>query len=163
MPRKASQMISGMRRRLTGPVCSHQSKSTPKFPNSRSGPPISDQAARAIDGLSRRERFTDNDDLVFVDDLGRHIDDWRLRRRFHAALEEAGLPKLRLHDLRHTFGTLAVQVFPLSDVKAYMGHADIATTMIYVHHVPQIDAADKLSELVTAAQNPVLGHVRETV
>jgi hypothetical protein len=30
-----------------------------------------------------------------------------------------------------------------------MGHADIATTMIYVHPVPQIDAADKLSDLVT--------------
>jgi hypothetical protein len=55
-----------------------------------------------------------------------------------------------------------VQAFPLSDVKAYMGHADIATTMIYVHHVPQIDAADKLSDLVTAAQNPVSGHVRDT-
>jgi hypothetical protein len=55
-----------------------------------------------------------------------------------------------------------VQAFPLSDVKAYMGHADIQTTMIYVHHVPQIDAADKLSELVTAAQNPVSGHVRDT-
>ncbi len=53
-------------------------------------------------------------------------------------------------------------VLPLSDVKAYMGHADIATTMIYVHHVPQIDAAKKLSELVTAAQGPVSGHVRDT-
>ncbi len=52
---------------------------------------------------------------------------------------------VRFHDLRHSFGTLAVQVFPLSDVKAYMGHADIATTMIYVHHVPQVDAAEKLS------------------
>jgi hypothetical protein len=112
--------------------------------------------------LGRRERFTGPDDLVFVDELGRHVDDWRLRRRFHAALERAGLPKLRLHDLRHTFGTLAVQAFPLSDVKAYMGHADIATTMIYVHHVPQIDAADKLSDLVTAAQNPVSGHARDT-
>ena len=44
-----------------------------------------------------------------------------------------------------------------------MGHADIATTMIYVHHVPQIDAADKLSDLVAAAQNPVSGHVRDTI
>jgi hypothetical protein len=34
---------------------------------------------------------------------------------------------------------------PLTDVKAYMGHAYIATTMIYVHHVPQVDAAEKLS------------------
>jgi integrase len=52
------------------------------------------------------------------------------------------------HDLRHTFGTLAVQAFALSDVKAMMGHADISTTMIYVHHVPQTDAAARLSALL---------------
>ena len=62
---------------------------------------------------------------------------------------------MRLHDLRHTFGTLAVQAFPLSDVKAYMGHADIATTMIYVHHVPQHDAADRLGRLVERADEVV--------
>jgi integrase len=49
------------------------------------------------------------------------------------------------HDLRHTFGTLAVQEFALSDVKAYMGHADITTTMIYVNHIPQHDATERLS------------------
>ncbi len=140
----------------------HGAEGDPKSGRVRSVPLI-DQAARALDGLSRRERFTGDDDLVFVDELGHHVDDWRLRRRFHDALERAGLPKIRLHDLRHTFGTLAVQAFPLSDVKAYMGHADIATTMIYVHHVPQIDAADKLSQLVTDAQGPVSGHVRDTV
>ena len=53
---------------------------------------------------------------------------------------------------------MAVQAFSLSDVKANMGHADIATTMTYVHHVPQIDAAEKLNELVTPAQTPVSGH-----
>jgi Phage integrase family len=56
--------------------------------------------------------------------------------------------RLQLHDLRHTFGTLAVRTYPLSDVRAYMGHADIATTMIYVHNTPQHDAADRLSELI---------------
>jgi hypothetical protein len=55
-----------------------------------------------------------------------------------------------------------VQAFRLSDVKAYMGHANTQTTMIHMHHVPQIDAADKVSELVTAAQNPVSGHARDT-
>jgi hypothetical protein len=55
---------------------------------------------------------------------------------------------IRFHDLRHTFGTIAVQAFPLTDVKAFMGHADIQTTIIYVHHVPQHDAADKLSKLL---------------
>ena len=29
-----------------------------------------------------------------------------------------------------------------------MGHADIATTMIYIHHVPQVDAAERLSRAV---------------
>jgi integrase len=40
-----------------------------------------------------------------------------------------------------------VQAFPLSDVKAYMGHADIQTTMIYAHHVPRHDAAAQLSAM----------------
>ena len=41
-----------------------------------------------------------------------------------------------------------MQAFPLSDVRAFMGHADIQTTIVYVHHVPQADAAEKLSRLV---------------
>ena len=32
-----------------------------------------------------------------------------------------------------------------------MGHADISTTMIYVHHVPQHDAAGKRSGVVSQA------------
>jgi hypothetical protein len=32
-----------------------------------------------------------------------------------------------------------------------MGHADIQTTMIYVHHVPKEAAADELSQAVAAA------------
>src|SRR5215211_7498628 len=67
---------------------------------------------------------------------------------------------MRLHDLRHTFGTLAVQAFPLSDVNAYMGHAQIETTMSYVHHVPHHDAADKLTALVADARRPVSVHLR---
>ena len=74
------------------------------------------------------------------------------RRRFRAGLEA-----LRFHDLRHTFGTLAVRVFPLTDVKALMGHADIQTTMLYVHHVPRHDAADKLSAALSAEVGPDVG------
>ena len=116
----------------------------PKSGRVRSVPMI-DQVATALDGLSRRPAWTGDEDLVFVNPAGEHIEDSALRRRFYAALEAAGLKHIRFHDLRHSFGTLAVQVFPLTDVKAYMGHADIATTMIYVHHVPQVDAAEKLS------------------
>ena len=123
---------------------------TPKSHKVRSVPLI-DQAARALDGLSRREHFTEDDDRVFVNEVGDVLGVDLLRRRFHKALTAAGLKPMRLHDLRHTFGTLAVQAFPLSDVKAYMGHANIQTTMIYVHHVPQHDAADRLGALVASS------------
>lgn len=117
--------------------------------------PLMDRAARALDGLSRREHFTGADDLVFVNTIGGHLDGDRLRRRFTKALDAAGLQRVRFHDLRHVFGTLAVQAFPLSDVKAFMGHADISTTMVYVHHVPQHDAADRLSRLVDGLGDPL--------
>ena len=78
-------------------------------------------------------QFQDFNIFVFVNTTGGVIDDSKLRRRYYAALEQAGLKRLNFHSLRHVFGTIAVQAFPLSDVKAYMGHADIQTTMIYVH------------------------------
>jgi integrase len=110
--------------------------------------PLIDEVVRVLDGLSRREHFTSADDLLFVNTVGNALDDSKLRRRFYRALERAGLRRIRFHDLRHSFGTLAVQVFPLSDVRAYMGHADIQTTMVYVHHVPADDAAERLSRAV---------------
>jgi integrase len=45
--------------------------------------PLVDQAARALDELSRRERWTGEEDLVFVNPVGRHIEDSALRRRFY--------------------------------------------------------------------------------
>ena len=110
--------------------------------------PMIDQVLRALDELSRRDDFTGEGDLVFVNPAGSYFDDSALRRRFYLARDRAALKPIRFHDLRHTFGTLAVQVFPLTDVKAFMGHADIATTMIYIHHVPQVDAAERLSRAV---------------
>ena len=110
--------------------------------------PLIDQAARALDELSRREHWTSDEDLVFVNPVGSYVEASALRRRFYLARDRAGLEAIRFHDLRHTFGTIAVQAFPLTDVKAFMGHADIQTTMIYIHHVPQRDAAEKLSRLV---------------
>ena len=44
-----------------------------------------------------------------------------------------------------------MQVWPLHDVQAYMGHADIQTTTIYVHHQPKASAADELTRAAAAA------------
>jgi hypothetical protein len=67
-----------------------------------------------------------------------------------ATLERSPLTRAENRSL-HTFGTLAVEVWPLHDVQAYTGHADIQTTMIHVHHQSKAAAADKLSQLVAPA------------
>ena len=114
------------------------------------GVPLSDEVARALDRVSRRERFVGEGDLVFPNGVGGHLDESRMRKRFRAALARAGLRPMRFHDLRHTFGTLGAQAWPLSTLRAYMGHADVSTTMVYVHHVPQHDAAARLDAVVGA-------------
>jgi integrase len=144
----------------------HRREGPPKSGVVRSVPLI-DQAAAALDGLSRRAMFTDPRDLVFCTGLGEPVSDDRLRERFYVALENAGLGEKRagadpmvFHDLRHTFGTLAVEAWPLHDVQAYMGHADIQTTMVYVHHQPKAAAAGQLSRLVSRS---IDGTFRDTV
>ncbi|MEK6271433.1 MAG: tyrosine-type recombinase/integrase [Actinomycetota bacterium] len=119
--------------------------------------PLIDQAARELDRLSRREHFTAPTDRVFTE-LGGPLNEDAMRDEFYAALTAAGLGRLRekpdpitFHDLRHTFGTLGAAVWPLHDLQGYMGHADIQTTMIYVHHVPKVVAADELTRAVDAA------------
>lgn len=114
--------------------------------------PLADQAAVVLDRLSKREKHTRKSDLIFCTEKGSHLDASWLRRRYvkarnlMLAASEDDLPVARWHDLRHTFGTrLAADGLPLSDVKALMGHADLQTTMIYVHHMPQHDLADRLT------------------
>jgi integrase len=84
---------------------------TPKSHRRRSVP-LSDQALVALDTLSRRERFTGPDDLVFGNEVGEHGSGDTTRDGLYDALEAAGLSDLRqthepivFHDLRHTFGT----------------------------------------------------------
>jgi integrase len=70
-----------------------------------------------------------------------------LYRRFRSAAKRAKLPELRLHDLRHSFGTQAIRVFNIYEVQRMMGHRHITTTERYLHYAPDPDAAAKLSGL----------------
>jgi len=117
---------------------------TPKSGKVRSVPLVPELIG-PLDRLSRREHFTGPDDLVFCNTVGEHLNGWALRRRYDAALEAAGLRRVRFHDLRHCFGSVAVRAFPLSDVQAMLGHAHVTTTMHYVHHRPGADDAARLS------------------
>jgi integrase len=133
-------------------------RKTPRSPTGSEASRCPNQAAVALDALSRREHFTAAADLVFCNVVGGHQLDDDVRDGFYDALDAADLGHLRekddpivFHDLRHTFGTLAVRSAPVTDVQHWMGHADLATTMRYVHYVPQHDNAAPLSAAFASA------------
>ena len=78
---------------------------------------------------------------MFVGELGAFLDGSALRRRYDRTLRRAGLRPLRFHDLRHTFGTRMIVRADIRRVQEWMGHADIQTTMKYLHDVPRHDDA----------------------
>jgi integrase len=86
------------------------------------------------------------DDLVFVGEAGGFVDGSALRRRYDAALVRAGLRRLRFHDLCHTFGTRMIGKADIRRVQEWMGHADIQTTMKYLHYVPREEDARLVAE-----------------
>jgi integrase len=98
--------------------------------------------------VRKRELFTDADELVFPNAVGGFFSHDAMYRRYRAAQKKAGLRPLRFHDLRHGFGTMAVRIFPITDVQTWMGHADITTTRKYIHYAPQPEASARLGALV---------------
>jgi integrase len=117
--------------------------------------PMVPEVAAALAQLGQREGATGDDDLVFPGDFGSYLDGSALRRRFVAAQDRAGLRRIRFHDLRHTFGTLAVRgAESIVELQAWLGHAEVRTTMRYTHYREQQDAAKRLAAAFEPASAP---------
>ncbi len=112
--------------------------------------PLAEQALEELTALRGREHFMGRDDHVFCRADGGPIDRATLRQRFIRAQEEAGVRVRRFHDLRHTFGSLAMRRFDLVAVKNMMGHARLSTTERYLHSKPRPDDASKLTDIFEA-------------
>jgi integrase len=96
----------------------------------------------------------EENDLVFPSPIGRPRDMAYLSFTFHRGLERAGLPRLRIHDLRHTAAThlLNKHVHP-KVVQDLLGHSTIAITLdLYSHVMPSLakDASAQMSSLLRA-------------
>jgi integrase len=118
--------------------------------------PLPDQAAAALERLSRRGEFVGPDDYVFANRLGRRLDPSALRRRFERARNAAALEPLRFHDLRHTYGSLLVAGgIDLASVKAAMGHSRITTTERYLHARPAEGLADRFTQALGGTRSAV--------
>ena len=127
---------------------------TPKSGRVRTVPLMQDAAA-ALQELAQHRGNVSPKDLVFPSSNGCYRDDGDIRDAFYEALKSAGLGALRekenpfwFHDLRHTFGTIAVRAWPVPEVQIYMGHAHVTTTMKYVHYQPRHEAAQELTDVV---------------
>jgi integrase len=93
-----------------------------------------------------------SDELVFPSPDGSILDPDNLYHRlFLPVLTRAGIRKIRLHDLRHTFGSLLIQSgASIVYVKDQMGHSSIQVTVdTYGHLIPgaNVSFIDKLDEL----------------
>ncbi len=94
----------------------------------------------------------EHSDLVFCQENGEPFHPDRLTKVFRAIVQQTELPVIRLHDLRHTHATLALQagIHP-KVVSERLGHSTVAMTLdTYSHTVPsmQSDAAERIAELV---------------
>ncbi|HEU4973973.1 MAG TPA: tyrosine-type recombinase/integrase [Baekduia sp.] len=103
--------------------------------------PLAPEVATALARLALRGARTGEDDPVFVGESGGFLDGSALRRRYLEAQAQAGTKRLRFHTLRHTFGTRMIGVADIVRVKEWMGHADIETTMRYLHFAPRPEDA----------------------
>lgn len=98
-------------------------------------------------------------DQVFMTENGGVIDLSHLRQRvFHKCLEKAGLRRIRIHELRHTYASLLLsQGESLVYVRDQLGHGSIRITVdTYGHLVPGANkgAVDKLDDAGATIRNP---------
>jgi integrase len=83
------------------------------------------------------EHYQDNG-LVFATFKGTPYEPSNIRRSFARLLKKHGLtgyPRLRIHDMRHTSGTIALaKRVPVKTVSKRLGHSSIRITLdIYAH------------------------------
>jgi integrase len=97
-------------------------------------------------------------DLVFTDALGRPLSETRLRWAFWRLLREAGLPRIRLHDLRHTMATLMLAAGEHPKVVSErLGHSTVSITLdTYSHVLPGLQAAAAERLAVTLGASPMI-------
>ncbi len=114
--------------------------------------PMAPDVATALAQLGRRENWVGDDDLVFAGVPGGYLDGSALRRRYKDALARASLRPPRFHDLRHTFGTRMIAKADIRRVQEWMGHADVQTTVRYLHYAPHREDAALVAEAFAVPQ-----------
>jgi len=92
--------------------------------------------------------------LLFIWPDGRPLHPDTITALFHRHCAAAGLPRIRLHDVRHSYATAALKAgIPAKVISERLGHSTAAFTLqTYTHVIPGMDqdAADTVAKLILA-------------
>jgi len=98
-----------------------------------------------------------NGDLVFCKENDEYLHPQTFSQVFERLIAKSDLPRIRLHDLRHTHATIALRAgVPAKVISERLGHENPAFTMKqYAHVIPgmQADAARLVADLVAGNEN----------
>lgn len=126
--------------------------SEPKTARGRRVVALDDHTVAALETYKEERAPADDDELLFCYRTGTPLNPIDISKRFIRLSKRAGLKRIRLHDLRHTHATLALQagIHP-KIVSERLGHSTISLTLdIYSHAIPHLqkEAAAEIAALV---------------
>jgi site-specific recombinase XerD len=101
-------------------------------------------------------------DFIFLYDNGNIVRSRSVNGAFDRILKKAGLPKIKVHDGRHTYAVRLRQAgVPLEDIKDLLGHKDVATTQIYAQISPEVKkrATDILDDYIENSERKASGQI----
>ena len=100
----------------------------------------SHRARQAEERLAAGSAWTESD-LVFTREDGTTVRPESVSKAFKRLAKAADLPEIRLHDLRHSYASAALEAgVPTKIVSERLGHSSIAITGdIYQHVLPELD------------------------
>ena len=112
-------------------------------------------AADTIDVLKAQRKKAGDSPWVFPSPTGGPISPDSVLHMLHRVLKRAGLPRVRFHDLRHTFATLALQngvdVKTLSGMLGHFSAGFTLDTYAHVTTVSQRQAAKTMGSLLSSS------------
>jgi len=107
---------------------------------------------QAVEVLKAQKEKTD-DEYVFPSPNGGPISPDSVNNMLHRVLDRAGIPRVRFHDMRHTFATLALQNgVDIKTVSGMLGHFSAGFTLDTYAHVTtaaQKEAAQTMGNVLS--------------